>query len=209
MMQFRVVKAAVKDVLNTDAAGRYQVVGFQRQGSGSEERKLPTVTVFYREGDFDKANGSIAGPNQHDVELSVQLMVVTSSKGDLSGLQSATTPAELAAALASFSDASETADEALDELADNIYQVLMDPSNEFFGLARGAVSSRWVGNIRKDQPMPRGQSVILTGSVRLTCRVEEQLLSATGTPGTEFDTVVDIDGDDTEKTGAAGTLGGT
>lgn len=212
MMQFRVVTAAIQTIL-ADAADigdgpRYQVVGFQKQGSGEEERKLPTVTVFYREGEFPVGQGSISGPNQHNADYSVQLMVLSASTGDLDALDAGGTPAEMATALSSFDDAAQGADNIFDQLVDDIYQVLMDAQNETFGLAIGAVSSRWVGNIRKDQPIRDGQLVILSGSMRLTCRVEEVVLGLTGTAGTEFDTVVDIDGDDTEQTGAAGTLGG-
>lgn len=207
MMQFRVVRDAIKTKLNeaADLGGgpRYQVVGFQRQDTASSQRKLPTVTVFYNSGDFPMDQGSIAGPNQHNTAFAVQLTIVKGSEGDLSAMDTATTEAGLAAALATFKDAAANADDLMDQLADDIYQVLMDSANETFGLPIGALASRWVGAIQKNDVVRVGQSVILTGFMRLTCRVEEKVLGVTGTSSQGIDVTTDLDGDDIEQTGAA------
>lgn len=201
-MQFQAVRDAIETTLDTDAAGRYQVVGYQVQASSAEERMVPTIAVYYGAGEFPKAGGSIAGSNKHSATFRLEFTAVAQSEGDLVTLQDdGATPAELATALASFQNASRAADRILDQLFSDAYGVIMDARNELFGLAVGSLSSRWVGTIAKDTPIPRGESVMLTGSAQLTCTVDEEVLGEVGTPGTEFDTTVDIDGDDVEQTG--------
>ena len=84
----------------------------------------------------------------------------------------------------------------------------MDARNIYAGLDKGIVANRWVDTIQKDTPLPRGEYVLLTGSMILTLRVAELVEGDTGAPGAIFDTTIDIEGDDVERTGAAGTLGG-
>ena len=201
-MQFQTVRDAIGAVLNADAATRYQVIGYQVQASSAEERATPTVAVFYSAGTFPKAGGSIAGPNKHNATFRLEFTVTAQPTGDLTTLQDdSATAAEYAAALATFQNASNDADLILDQLFSDVYGVIMDARNEHFGLAVGAVASRWIENIAKDSPVPKGEVVMLTGSALLTCDVDEEVLGETGTPGTEFETVVDLDGDDVEQTG--------
>ena len=201
-MQFQAIRDAIESTLDTDAATRYQVVGYQVQGTSAEERIIQTVAVFYGSGSFPKTGGSIAGPNKHDATFRLEFTVVAASEGDLATLQNETaTEMELATALATFQNAAREADRMLDQLFSDVYGVIMDARNETFGLDIGAVSSRWIGQINKDNPVPKGEVVMLTGSAQLTCTMEEEVLGETGTPGTEFETVVDIDDDDTERTG--------
>jgi len=201
-MQFQTVRDAIENTLNTDAAGRYQVIGHQVQGSSAEERAVPTVAVFYGSGEFPQSGGSIADANKHDATFRLEFTATAPSKGDLATLQNdAATPAELAAALATFQNAAWEVDRVVDQLFSDVYGVIMSALNETFGLAIGAVSSRWIGQISKDNPVPKGEVVMLTGSAVLTCTMEEQVLGEVGTPANEFDTVVDIDGDDVEQTG--------
>lgn len=208
-MQFQAVRDAIETTLSADAASRYQVVGYQVQGTSAEERITPTVAVYYGAGAFPEAGGSIAGPNKHNATFRLEFTVVTQPEGDLATLQDENaTPAELATALASFQNAAREADRVLDQLFSDVYGVIMDARNELFGLAVGEVSSRWVGSMNKDNPTPKGEMVMLTGSAQLTCTVEEAVLGETGLAGIDIDTVVDFDGDDVEQTGVAGPLGG-
>ena len=208
-MQFQAVRDAIETTLNTDAATRYQVVGYQVQGTSAEERITPTVAVYYGAGAFPKSGGSTAGPNKHDTTFRLEFTAVALPEGDLATLQDENaTPAQLAVALASFQNAAREADRVLDQLFSDVYGVIMDARNELFGLAVGAVSSRWVGSINKDNPVPKGEMVMLTGSAQLTCTVEETVLGETGLAGIDFDTVIDLDGDDVEQTGITGSLGG-
>lgn len=201
-MQFQTVRDAIESTLNTDAATRYQVIGHQVQGSSAEERAIPTVAVFFGSGDFPQSGGSIAGANKHEATFRLEFTATAPSKGDLATLQDdlATAP-QLAAALTTFQDAARDVDRIFDQLFSDVYGVIMDARNELFGLSVGAVSSRWIGQINKDNPVPKGEVVMLTGSATLTCVMEETVLGETGTPANEFETIVDIDGDDVEQTG--------
>lgn len=201
-MQFQTVRDAIEATLNTDAAARYQVVGYQVRGTSAEERTVPTVAVFYGSGDFPQSGGSIADANKHEATFRLEFTATAASEGDLATLQNpAATELQLATALATFQNAAREADRIFDQLFSDVYGVIMDARNELFGLAVGAVSSRWVGQINKDNPVPKGQVVMLTGSAQLTCIMEEVALGEIGTVANEFDTVVDIDGDDVEQTG--------
>lgn len=201
-MQFQTVRDAIEATLVADAATRYQVVGYQEQASSAEERIVPTVAVYYGSGDFPKSGGSIAGPNKHDATFRLEFTAAARAKGDLATMQNdLATEAQLAAALTSFQNAALAADRIIDQLFSDVYGVIMDARNEFFGLTVGDLSSRWIGQINKDNPVPKGETVVLTGSAQLTCTLEETVLGETGTPANEFDTVIDIDGDDVEQTG--------
>lgn len=212
-MQFQVVRDALVQLLKDEAdqgpGARYQVIDHQPHGIGAGEREnLPTVTVFYRNGTFPKSGGSIAGPNSHEPVYELQFMLLQASEGDLSALQSAADDAARAAAIITFNIAAQVADRKMDQLMDDIYQVIMDADKEFLGLAIGDLAERWVGSMRKDDPVPGGESVLLSGAMQFGCKVSEEVLGITGAAGVDHDTTVDIDGDDVEKTGQSGQLGG-
>lgn len=201
-MQFEIVRDAIESVLNDDADDRYQVIGYQEQATSAEERAIPTVAVYYSAGAFPKSGGSIAGPNTHNTTFRLEFTVTSASAGDLATLQdSGATEAAYAAALTSFQSAARDADRLLDTLFSDVYGVIMDARNETFGLDIREVTSRWLGQMDKDTPVPRGEVVTLTGNAQLTCTVDETVLGETGTLATEFDTVIDLDGDDIEQTG--------
>lgn len=201
-MLFETVRDAIEATLNTDAAARYQVIGYQEQATSAEERVTPTVAVYYSAGTFPKSGGSITGPNTHNATFRLEFTVTSASEGDLATLQDPdATEAAYAAALTSFQSAARDADRLLDTLFSDVYGVIMDARNELFGLTVGDVASRWLGQFDKDTPVPRGEVVTLTGNAQLTCTVDEAILGETGTPATEFETVVDLDGDDVEQTG--------
>lgn len=211
-MYFRTVKSSiVNNVLGPAEAGRFQTVGFQRQAKSADEvlDESRMVQVYYSAGDISKQGGRLTGPVQHDITYRVDMTVAKAAEGDLSLINNpAATAPQIAAALLAFQEASDLADDSLDELFDAVYQILMDARNYDMGMSKGVVANRWVDQIQKDQPVPRGEYVVLTGSMLLKLRVVEQITGDTGTPGTDYDVVVDLEGDDIEKTGVAGTLGG-
>lgn len=184
-MQFRELKAAVVNLLGAAAAGRYTVAGYQKRGVAAEEVRddLRLVQVFYQGGKFPESAGSLAGPAAHDVTLRIEMAAGTGAKGDLSPLADpAATPAQLQAALASFQDASLLADGSFDELADIIYQILMNTRNIDLGRPVGYVANRWISGIDKQAPNARGEFVIVPGSIDLTCRIVEVFDGDAGAP---------------------------
>ena len=213
-MQFQAVRDAIIATLGADSgalpvAEQFRVVGFQRQAEDAVAALTNTVQVFYSSGAFPKRSSSFVGDSvKHVLTFRVEMTVAKKALGDLAGLDSASTPAEASLALATFAEAAQTADDAIDQLWANIWNVLMDAKNETFGLGIGDVSSRWVDGFQKDNPTPRGEIVLLTANARLTCDVDESVLGIVGNAGEDFDvTFDDINGDTDQKTGVAGTLG--
>lgn len=214
-MQFQVVRDALISVLGADSAllpiaNQFRVVGYQRQAEDAKTALNASVQVFYNVGDFPRRSGGFVGEVKHTVEFRIEMTVAKKAEGDLSGFESAATEGAAAIALATFTDAAKLVDDAMDQLWSDVWNILMDSKNETYGLAVGAVSSRWVPSFRKDQPTPKGEIVLLTANASLNCAVDETVLGITGIGGDEFDvTLTDINGDTEQQTGVAGTLGGS
>jgi hypothetical protein len=182
-MKFRTLKASIVAILGLAAAGRFRVVGYKQRGVAAEEivGQLRTVQVFFTGGKFPKAAGSHLGPVMHDVTIKVDLSAAKAAEGDLVALTDpSSTPAEFAAALSSFREAADMADDSLDELGDIVFQILMDGRNLDLGMGAGNVSPHWIENFDKQGPTARGEYVVMSGSLDLTCRVSEELLGDAG-----------------------------
>jgi len=204
MMQFRTLKDNIITILGAAAAGRFVTVGFQRQSRSADEIKdsSRTVQLYYSSGDLPRGSAGLTGPAKHVITYRIDLSVSKAAVGDLSVINNpAATPVQISAALAAFQEAADLADQSIDELIEIVYQILMDARNVDLGFNAGGVADRWLSNIEKDNPLPRGDLVVLTASMRLTCSVSEDVLGDSGTAATEFDNVVNIEGDDVEKTG--------
>jgi hypothetical protein len=209
-MNFRTIKASIiNDVLGPAEGSNFQTVGFQRQVKSADETldTLRMVQVYYSSGDFSKRGGRLNGPTQHDVTYRIDLTVSKAAEGDLAVINDPQSSAvAIATALAAFQEASELADDSFDQLVDLVYNILMDARNIDLGLDAGVIANRWIDNVQKDQPVPRGEYVILTGSMFLKLRTAEQVEGDPGLAGETIDTVIDIDGDDVEKTGVTVSL---
>lgn len=204
MMNFRTVNQAIIDTLGAAAAGRFQVVGYQRQVKSAQEVKDNSrmVQSFYAAGDFPKSAGRQTGPVQHNMTFSIGLTVSAPARVNLSAINDPNaTAGQIATALAALQEGADAADILFDELAEIVYQILMDGRNFDLGLSKGTLSKRWINSIRKNQPAPEGALVVLTGTVEYSCNTVEDTPGDTGTAGGIISTVVDIDGDDVERTG--------
>ncbi len=204
MMKFRAAKASIEEILIAGSADCYRVIGYQHQQTGADEvdNLNRTVQVFYSSGDFPKSSGRLTGSTQHDIIYRLDLMVSAQTQGDVSTLNSPMSlPAEKSIALDAFLEAGNVADNSLDELIELIYQVLMDPQNYDMGQTKGTVSSRWIDQVQKDQPIDRGELVVLTASMFMRLRTSEDITGESGTAGDIQEVVVDIEGDEVEKTG--------
>jgi hypothetical protein len=208
-MEFQTVKAAIKQTLNDQSLERFDVFGYQRQSKSAEDfTKL--VNVFYRSGSFPKSAAGIYGsPVKHEMEFEIEYTVSAAAEADLSKLNSDTAAAdEIAIALAAMKDGSAAADELIDQLFSDVWNIIMNAENAFFGLNDYKVQDRWLEDIQKDNPIPQGEYVVLSGRSRLTCTVEEIPGGETGTAGTAYNNTVNIQGDPNNNAGASGTLGG-
>jgi len=183
-MEFQIVKdSIINNVLGPAQGGQFQTIGFQRQVKSANETldNLRTAQVFYIGGTFPKSAGRQSGPVQHDAQFRVELVV---SKGTAIDLDVINDPMasnfDRATALSELQEASDAADDSLDDLFSLVWNILMAGPNIDMGLPAGTVSSRWIDAYKKDMPVPRGEFVILTGSMTLTMRMAEEIESEIG-----------------------------
>jgi len=210
-MLFRTIKQAIFNTLVAAEAGRYNTIGAQRQVSGANELEIRFVKIFYETGDFMKSSSTSYGrPIKHEMSFKIEISVAAKSSVDLSVLNSdISTPAQRSAALAAFDTGSIIADAALDELFDDVFQVIMSPVNQSFGIIpETLVADRWIENYRKDSPLPQGEYIVLSGNFQLICAGDENIDSEVGTPATTQKAIIDIDEDQGNNAGVENDLGG-
>ena len=206
MMNFRKIKNSITEkVLGPAEGGRYRTIGYQKQNTDVEDvlGKNRTVQVFFSSGDFPKNASGLQGPFKHEPSYRIELAIAEDSAVNLAALKDENaTDEDREKAWKSFVEAGDAADESFDELVEIVFQVLMDARNIDLGMPVGDVADRWVGQIRKDEPEPTGEYVMLTGAMMLTCSTSEE---ASGDPGVTvaaiIETTVDLEGDDVEKGG--------
>jgi hypothetical protein len=209
MMQFRKTKQDLVRILGNAAKGRFRVVDHQVQVIDSTEilGGKRRVQVFYGEGDFPKGKAGLTGPTQHEATYRIELGVSAATEVNLAVLNDAdATEAQRAAALKCFKSSSKLADDSLDELFEIVYQILMDGRNIDVG-SEGppfVVKDRWIEGFSKDNPVPQGEFVELTGSVRFSCQLTEQVPGDTGTAATQpaFDITDDVNENGSNNTGS-------
>ncbi len=196
-MKFRTIKTAVKTLLFNSQASRYITVGAQKQSKSADEfiGNNRLVQVYYYRGMFPKRGGTIArGPNDHEITLKIDFTVSEPAKGDIATLNNPnSTAGQLQTAIANIAIASDLADDSIDELFDIIYQVIMDAENIDLGLANDIVANRWITDFQKDEPVQRGELLVLTGSCNLTCKASEAVSGETPVTGKSIDTGLKID----------------
>ena len=191
MMNFRIIKnSIINNVLQPSEAGRFRTVGAQKQSKSASEilDNLRQVTLYYASGDFPKISGRKSGPVPHDITFRVEMSVSKACEGDLSVLENpSSTEVQRAAALNEFKLAADLADESMDELFEIVFQILMSGVNLDMGLEKGILTDRWISNFNKDNPLPQGEFIVLTGSCALTMRTGEELAGEIGIPLSEID----------------------
>ena len=188
MMNFRIVKNAVQDLLDNNAAGRFRVIGKQVMSKSADEllNNDRLVQVYYSDGNFPKTSGRMHGSKTHDITIEIDLSASAGATGDLSILDNpAATAIQKAAAIAAIREASDEADAKIDELIDIVYNIIMDARHEGLLLDKGIVSSGWIERIQKDTLLERGEFVVKTANMKYTCRVQEYVSGDIGnTPAT-------------------------
>lgn len=208
MMQFRTTKKNLVTILEQAARGRFRVVDHQVQVVSSDEilGTKRRVQVFYGEGDFPKGMAGLTGPTQHGATYRIELAVSAATKVNLAVLNNVdATDAQRQAALKAFKSSSELADISMDELFEIIYQILMDGRNVDL-CEEGPpykVANRWVEGFRKENPVPQGEYVELTGSIAFSCQLVEEVPGDIGTKAVQpaFDITDDINENDSDNTG--------
>lgn len=205
-MKFRTVNKALNKLLGDSADGRYQTVGYETQGLDSSEFKdnKRIVQCYYSHGEFPRSGGSLSGPKKHDIHYSLGLYVSAAARVDLSAInREGATRKEVSDALSALQDGAYVADTEFDEFVEILFGVMTDGLNRDIGLPRGTVSNCWINSIRKDDPLPRGSLVVLTGEINFTLSVSEDITGdipvplttgVFGGPATPLDPVPVADG---------------
>lgn len=205
MMNFRTVTTAIQTILGNAAAGRFRVVGYEGQGQAGSEvlNSNRSVQVFYNQGDFSKSSGRQTGSTQHAMAFEIGLSVSAKARLNLAVINNpASTAGQIASAMSAMQEASYVANNSFDELADIVYQILMDGRNFDLGLSVGTMSNRWIDSIKKDNVLPQGELVVLTGAIMYSCNTVEEVVGDTGTEATGgIGSQLDIYADDVERTG--------
>ncbi|MCK4817419.1 hypothetical protein KA005_16735 [bacterium] len=159
-MIYEAVRDALVILLGTAQGTDWNTIGFaERDQSAAENNALMTAQVYFNSGDFPKSNSSMAGPIQHDMKFHVILTVAENAKGDVTAMDNATTEAEYAAAVASFSRSEFEADRKMDDFLSKIWLLIMAPQNRYLGLDIATyprLSNRWIPNVKKEQPKRSG-----------------------------------------------------
>jgi len=206
-MQFIAVKNALQQLLSTNAAGQFQVIGAQKQEKSAEEfiDQNRMVEIYYKRSTFPKGEGRYLGPVTNKAEFAIEFTVSAPARADLTVLNNpAATPAQLEAAIASMKEASNEADEKMDELISLVWEILMDARNEDLGLPK-IVSDRWVDDATKNDPNPRGSLVVLTASMPYSCNVCEVPPGEEGLDSEGISLENNINEDENQKTGISVT----
>ncbi|MBU1080909.1 MAG: hypothetical protein KKB59_10525 [Spirochaetes bacterium] len=194
-MEFENIKDALDTLLETNAAGRFAVLGTRKRSHDAEVvHNRAQVTTYYANGDFPKSGGSYGGPFQHDVILKIEFLVSAAARADLAILNNpqATAP-QLTAALAASTDATAEADAALDALVSTVWNIIMSPENSKLGLSYNP--QRWITGFQKNDPSPKGALVLLSGSMTMIASVLEYPTPEVGVPGVSVDTTVKLTAD--------------
>ena len=144
----------------------------------------------------------------HKMNFHIEMNAAKAAEGDISSLEAANSPSEIAAAIATFQNASALADASWDEMLDHVFQIIMSPEYMDFQLEPTdenpdgfLVSSRRITGIKKDSPLSWGEFVMVTGGFDIECKVSENVTGVVGTPMLTVSTQVDIVDDDIERTG--------
>lgn len=209
-MNFRTIRDSLIDLLGTEAAGRYRTIGYQEQNQDAAEIDgiKRSVQVYYKRGEFPKSGASVTGPYRHSVSFQLDMFVSAQAEADLSVIYDPNAdPGDIAAALDLMKPAAEAAEESFNEFFDILFNVLMDAGQVDLDLTPKIIRNRWVGNVEKDDPIPRGEHVVITGATEYTCITQESVSGETGTAGDIQDMTLEVKNlDDTLDNDKAGVF---
>lgn len=185
-MNFEIVRDALRATLEAGSIsgghpGRFRVPGSPKQRTGDNEilNLNRSVQIYYFSGDFE--NSSKQELN-HDAKFEIKLNCSSDTKADLATFEDElSTSEEIQTAFAAVELATDRVEDSMDELWRMVIQILKDPKNQYFGLAKGAVSTVRMPNFVKSDIMEKGDLVTLTAKGTLSCNMDETLIGATPT----------------------------
>lgn len=174
-------------LLGSQAAGRFQVIGYQRQKKAAETNiNLPLVQCWIDSADVDWDRSSRNGPKEWSVRIEIQFTICQPSIVDVATIQDpGSTPAERTTALSNLVESARNSANYLYSSWGAVCEILEDARNEDFGLGSNAISDKSYSNFQQDKLPPRGGLAVLTATSYLEFRVKEAQL---GDLGNEPDT---------------------
>ena len=190
------LKKSIEKLLDGHTNGRYLVNNPQRRKTDAESIFLmPQVTVFYAAGDFNKSKSSVNGPYHQDASFNIHVSAGTKTKVNLAVLRDlASTPEQLASAIAETDNAMMLLDEKIDDLLSLLFDIIMRPENR--NLGADYITNRWVSRISKHDPEPMGAIITGAATITLTAQCSEEVTSEEGVPAGNgaVDTVLEFGG---------------
>lgn len=204
----------LRDFLTLYSNGDYYVVGHSLQSKNAVaiDQKGKRMVQVYLSG-FQIPSNERSGLNT-ETELmctaTVRLTVVEKSQLDLSVFSDpSATDQDRANAFAAGYDAEKVADDAMDDLAGRLFDLIMGGEGEWFGNETNEyqIADRWGDDFTKESLPREGSYIVMNGYFNVRFRVPEIPLGATPVVGNIISGVVDIqnnDGDplEIETTGA-------
>ena len=175
----------VVSMLSAQAAGRFSIIGYQRQKKAAET-KIDDVLVqcWIDSADIDWNRSTRNGAKEHEVSIKVQFTIAQPASGDVATLVDPnSSDAARSTALANLTAADQETSGALYAAWGAVFEILDDARNQTFGLPKGAISDKSFSNFRQDEPPSNGGLAVNTATASLDFRVKEaQLGDAGSTP---------------------------
>ena len=171
-------------ILDAQAAGVFNVIGFQRQTKSAETiNTLSLVQVLYENSSFSKSAGGRTATKMNDVTLKIEMTVSADVEVDLATLNDPnSTAAQRAAALLNAKEGAQKASELLEAVWSKVWEITTDARNYNLGFStKNTIANLWLDQWQRDEPVESGGFVVVTGSAQLGFRIEEPILGADGT----------------------------
>jgi hypothetical protein len=200
-MNFQSVQTALVSALVAGASGNYRTVGYKDEPIGQTEiqNNNKLVSVHYQQGTLPENLSGRFGPAIHKCTFDVELKLSQKAVVDVATLENpASTEGQRATALAGLQDAKDLANTNLDIFISQVFGVIMDNRNSYLGLSKSIFANRWISNIRKEDPMYFGDSVIGSAILTYECEVEETFVGDTGSAGEIMDLTLKLNDEPTD-----------
>ncbi len=173
---------AVVAMLGAQAAGSFQVIGYQKQKKAAES-SIDNVLVqcFIAKARIDWSRCSRNGPKEHEVGIRIQFTVAQPATADIATLTDPiSTDGQRTTALSNMTAADMNTSTALYAAWSAVFEILDDARNLTFGLPTGSISDKSYSDFSHDEPMTRGGLAVNTATSILEFRVKEAQLGDAG-----------------------------
>jgi hypothetical protein len=182
---------------NSDNGNKYYVVGYSKQRKNAEDiegrvsGKL--VQVFHSGGSFPRDENGNNTESTYDAVATVRMTVAASSKIDLAVLNSpSSTDQERMDALEEGDYAEQEANDAMDDLFGDMFDLIMGGNGEWFGGAEYSISDRWGHDFKKETALKKGSIVVVNGYYDIGFKTREIPVGDTPIVGDKIVGEVDV-----------------